>query len=53
VRTLVLALGREPVDALAQECEERGLACGAVGDCRGARSLEEAILEGTAAGEHP
>jgi len=24
-----------------------------VGDCRGARSLEEAILEGTTAGEQP
>ena len=32
---------------------ERGIACTPVGDCRGARSLEEAILEGTAAGEQP
>jgi hypothetical protein len=32
---------------------ERGIACTPVGDCRGARSLEEAILEGTAAGERP
>jgi 2,4-dienoyl-CoA reductase-like NADH-dependent reductase (Old Yellow Enzyme family) len=53
VRTLVLALGREPVDVLVQECDERALPCIPVGDCRGARSLEEAILEGTAAGEQP
>ncbi|MDX6542306.1 MAG: hypothetical protein QOI71_3916, partial [Gaiellales bacterium] len=53
VRTLVLALGREPVDALVHDCGERAVPCIAVGDCRGARSLEEAILEGTAAGEHP
>jgi 2,4-dienoyl-CoA reductase-like NADH-dependent reductase (Old Yellow Enzyme family) len=53
VRTLVLALGREPVDGLVHDCSERALPCIAVGDCRGARSLEEAILEGTAAGEHP
>jgi 2,4-dienoyl-CoA reductase-like NADH-dependent reductase (Old Yellow Enzyme family)/thioredoxin reductase len=53
VRALVLALGREPVDALVHDCGERAVPCIAVGDCRGARSLEEAILEGTAAGEHP
>ena len=53
VRTLVLALGREPVDDLVHALGERGVACTPVGDCRGARSLEEAILEGTAAGEQP
>jgi hypothetical protein len=53
VRTLVLALGREPVDELVLALGERGRACTPVGDCRGARSLEEAILEGTAAGEQP
>jgi hypothetical protein len=53
VRTLVTALGREPVDDLVQQLGERGIACTPVGDCRGARSLEEAILEGTAAGEQP
>ncbi len=53
VRTLVLALGREPDDGLVHALGERGIACTAVGDCRGARSLEEAILEGTAAGEQP
>ena len=53
VRTLVLALGREPVDDLVRQLDEHGIACTPVGDCRGARSLEEAILEGTAAGEHP
>ena len=53
VRTLVLALGREPDDALVHALAERGVACTPVGDCRGARSLEEAILEGTAAGEQP
>jgi 2,4-dienoyl-CoA reductase-like NADH-dependent reductase (Old Yellow Enzyme family)/thioredoxin reductase len=53
VRTLVLALGREPVDDLVGQLRERGIACTPVGDCRGARSLEEAILEGTAAGEQP
>jgi NADPH-dependent 2,4-dienoyl-CoA reductase/sulfur reductase-like enzyme len=53
VRTLVLALGREPVGDLARGLAERGLPCTPVGDCRGARSLEEAILEGTTAGEQP
>ena len=53
VRTLVTALGREPVDDLVQQLGERGIACTPVGDCRGARSLEEAILEGTTAGEQP
>jgi pyruvate/2-oxoglutarate dehydrogenase complex dihydrolipoamide dehydrogenase (E3) component len=53
VRTLVTALGREPVDDLVRQFGERGIACTPVGDCRGARSLEEAILEGTAAGEQP
>jgi hypothetical protein len=51
--TLVTALGREPVDDLVHELGGRGIACTPVGDCRGARSLEEAILEGTAAGEQP
>jgi 2,4-dienoyl-CoA reductase-like NADH-dependent reductase (Old Yellow Enzyme family) len=53
VRTLVLALGREPVDELARDLDEHGIPFTPVGDCRGARSLEEAILEGTAAGEQP
>jgi 2,4-dienoyl-CoA reductase-like NADH-dependent reductase (Old Yellow Enzyme family) len=53
VRTLVLALGREPVDELGSALAERGVAYTPVGDCRGARSLEEAILEGTSAGEQP
>ena len=52
-RTLVLALGREPVDDVVTRLGERGIACTPVGDCRGARSLEEAILEGTTAGEQP
>ena len=49
----MLALGREPDDGLVHALGERGIACTPVGDCRGARSLEEAILEGTAAGEQP
>jgi hypothetical protein len=53
VRTLVTALGREPVDDLVQALGARGMPCTPVGDCRGARSLEEAILEGTQAGEQP
>jgi 2,4-dienoyl-CoA reductase-like NADH-dependent reductase (Old Yellow Enzyme family) len=53
VRTLVTALGREPVGELVRDLDERGIHCTPVGDCRGARSLEEAILEGTAAGEQP
>jgi pyruvate/2-oxoglutarate dehydrogenase complex dihydrolipoamide dehydrogenase (E3) component len=53
VRTLVTALGREPVDDLVRGFGERGLPCTPVGDCRGARSLEEAIFEGTQAGEQP
>ena len=52
-RTLVLALGREPLDELGTALGERGVTWTAAGDCRGARSLEEAILEGTAAGERP
>ena len=49
----MLALGREPADALVHALAARGIACTPVGDCRGARSLEEAILEGTEAGEQP
>ncbi len=53
VRTLVLALGREPVDDLVHALAGHHRPCTAVGDCRGARTLEEAILEGSAAGERP
>ena len=53
VRTLVLALGREPVDDLTHALAARGRPPTPVGDCRGGRTLEEAILEGTAAGERP
>jgi 2,4-dienoyl-CoA reductase-like NADH-dependent reductase (Old Yellow Enzyme family) len=47
--TLVLALGRVPVDVLAPELASRGLRVEEAGDCRSPRSLEEAILEGTLA----
>jgi 2,4-dienoyl-CoA reductase-like NADH-dependent reductase (Old Yellow Enzyme family) len=53
LRTLVLALGREPVVELARDLDDHSIPFTPVGDCRGARSLEEAILEGTAAGEQP
>ena len=47
--TLVLALGRVPVDALASELAALGMPVQEAGDCRSPRSLEEAILEGTLA----
>ena len=46
---LVLALGRVPERALAEELAARGLPVKEVGDCLGPRSAEEAILEGTVA----
>jgi 2,4-dienoyl-CoA reductase-like NADH-dependent reductase (Old Yellow Enzyme family)/thioredoxin reductase len=46
---LVLALGRVPERALAEELATRGLPVKEVGDCLGPRSAEEAILEGTLA----
>jgi pyruvate/2-oxoglutarate dehydrogenase complex dihydrolipoamide dehydrogenase (E3) component len=46
---LVLALGRVPVDELAPALSARGLRVEEAGDCRGPRSLEEAVLEGTLA----
>ena len=48
--TIVLALGREPDERLALELAERGRETVRVGDCRGPRSIEEAVLEGAAAG---
>ena len=51
--TLVLSLGRVPNDALAAELSERGVTVREAGDCRSPRSLEEAILEGTAAVYEP
>ena len=50
LRSLVLAQGREPADALALRLRDRGVAFESVGDCTGPRSAEEAILEGTLAG---
>jgi 2,4-dienoyl-CoA reductase-like NADH-dependent reductase (Old Yellow Enzyme family)/thioredoxin reductase len=46
---LVLALGRVPERALAEELAARGLPVKEVGDCLSPRSAEEAILEGTLA----
>jgi 2,4-dienoyl-CoA reductase-like NADH-dependent reductase (Old Yellow Enzyme family) len=54
IKTLVFALGRAPQGGeLAAAFVARGIECSWGGDCRGARSLEEAILEGTLAGEQP
>jgi len=47
--TVVLALGREPVDELLLELDRRGVPAVAAGDCIGPRSMEEAVLEGTLA----
>jgi 2,4-dienoyl-CoA reductase-like NADH-dependent reductase (Old Yellow Enzyme family)/thioredoxin reductase len=48
---LVLALGRIPDQALAASLAGAGLEVHEAGDCLGPRSLEEAILEGTLAGQ--
>ena len=47
---LVVALGRIP-DRAAESLAEAGLEVHEAGDCLGPRSLEEAILEGTLAGQ--
>jgi pyruvate/2-oxoglutarate dehydrogenase complex dihydrolipoamide dehydrogenase (E3) component len=47
--TLVLALGRVPVDDLAPKLSRAGLRVEEAGDCLSPRSLEEAVLEGTLA----
>jgi 2,4-dienoyl-CoA reductase-like NADH-dependent reductase (Old Yellow Enzyme family)/thioredoxin reductase len=47
--TVVLALGRVPVDALAPDLRAAGLRVEEAGDCLSPRSLEEAVLEGTGA----
>jgi 2,4-dienoyl-CoA reductase-like NADH-dependent reductase (Old Yellow Enzyme family)/thioredoxin reductase len=48
---LVLALGRVPDRALAEALAGAGLEVHEAGDCLGPRGLEEAILEGTLAGQ--
>ena len=48
---LVLAQGRIPVRALAESLADVGLEVHEAGDCLGPRGLEEAILEGTLAGQ--
>ena len=48
---LVLALGRIPDRALAESLADVGLEVHEAGDCLGPRGLEEAILEGTLAGQ--
>ncbi len=47
--TVVLALGRVPVDDLAPALTAAGLRVEEAGDCLSPRSLEEAVLEGTGA----
>jgi 2,4-dienoyl-CoA reductase-like NADH-dependent reductase (Old Yellow Enzyme family)/thioredoxin reductase len=49
---LVLALGRIPDRALVESLTRAGLEVHEAGDCLGPRSLEEAILEGTLAGQN-
>jgi 2,4-dienoyl-CoA reductase-like NADH-dependent reductase (Old Yellow Enzyme family)/thioredoxin reductase len=48
---LVLALGRVPERRLAEALADEGLEVHEAGDCLGPRGLEEAILEGTLAGQ--
>ena len=48
---LVLALGRVPERALAEALTGAGVQAHEAGDCIGPRGLEEAILEGTLAGQ--
>jgi hypothetical protein len=48
-QVLALSLGRVPNQELEAELDARGVRCVAVGDCRSPRTIEEAILEGTAA----
>jgi pyruvate/2-oxoglutarate dehydrogenase complex dihydrolipoamide dehydrogenase (E3) component len=50
---LVLALGRQPEDALADALREAGLQVAEAGDCRSPRGIEEAVLEGTLAARTP
>ena len=45
----MLALGRVPERALAEELTARGLPVEEAGDCLSPRSAEEAVLEGTLA----
>ena len=47
--TVVLALGRVPVDTLAPELRDAGLRVEEAGDCLSPRGLEEAVLEGSGA----
>jgi 2,4-dienoyl-CoA reductase-like NADH-dependent reductase (Old Yellow Enzyme family) len=49
VDTVVLALGRVPVDDLAPRLAAAGVRVAEAGDCLSPRSLEEAVLEGTGA----
>ena len=51
--TLVLALGREPVNHLFHDLVTSGVRVVGVGDCIGPRSIEEAVLEGTLALTQP
>ena len=50
VQTLVLAQGHEPDSRLLDTLLQSGIAAIAVGDCLGARSAEEAVLEGLRVG---
>jgi 2,4-dienoyl-CoA reductase-like NADH-dependent reductase (Old Yellow Enzyme family) len=50
IAAVVIAHGREPEDALLRDLAGAGLDVLAAGDCRGPRSAEEAVLEGSAAG---
>jgi hypothetical protein len=50
VDTLVLSLGHIPVDGLAAELQELGIAVTQIGDCLAPRTAEEAVYEGLKAG---
>ncbi|WP_426035024.1 FAD-dependent oxidoreductase [Cypionkella sp. TWP1-2-1b2] len=50
VDTLVLSLGHIPVDGLALELQELGIAVTQIGDCLAPRTAEEAVYDGLKAG---
>ena len=50
VDTLVLSLGHIPVDGLAAELQELGIAVTQIGDCLAPRTAEEAVYDGLKAG---
>jgi 2,4-dienoyl-CoA reductase-like NADH-dependent reductase (Old Yellow Enzyme family) len=50
--TVVLSLGHQPMDDLAQQLRLSGRKCQVIGDCLSPRTAEEAVYEGWMAGQH-